>query len=71
MRTYVTSNANEVAKQFGDLAGRQLPYARAQAITDTAFVSQRANKLELAREMTLRNPFSAAGLQVVKARKAD
>jgi hypothetical protein len=71
LTTITTPDAGARVAQFGELAERQLPYATAQALTTLAFDSQRAAKFELARAMTLRNPFSAAGLQVVRAEKRD
>jgi hypothetical protein len=66
-----TPDAGALVAQLGELARTQMPYAHAQALTTLAFDAQRASKLELARAMTLRNPFSAAGLQVVRAEKRD
>lgn len=65
------SNALELARTFGDIAKSQLPYATAKALTDLAFQGQRQSKTELRRAMNLRNPFSAGGIQVEKATKAQ
>lgn len=66
-----TTNGRLLAHVLGDVAGEQIPYATAKALTDVAFAVQRAEKSELARTFHLRNRFSQAGIQVNKAEKAD
>lgn len=65
------TNAQELARTFGDIAKSQLPYATAKALTDLAFQGQRESKTELRKAMQLRNPFSAGGIQVEPATKAQ
>ncbi|HEY1035560.1 MAG TPA: hypothetical protein VGE09_11325 [Pseudoxanthomonas sp.] len=67
----VTTNARLLARVLGDVAGEQIPFATARALTDVAFVVQRAEKSEMARAFTLRNRFSQGGVQVNPAEKGD
>lgn len=67
----ITTNARLLAAVLGDVAGEQIPFASARALTDVAFGTQRQEKSELARAMTLRNRFSQGGVQVNPAEKGD
>lgn len=67
----IRTNARSLAHALGDIAGEQIPYATAKALTDVAFMAQRQEKTEMARSMNLRNRFSQSGIQVNPAEKSD
>lgn len=67
----VDSNASQLAAILGGVAREQIPFATAQALTDVAFAGMQAAKSELEKSLTLRNRFSAAGIQVNRAEKSD
>lgn len=67
----ITTNASALAHALGDVAGKQIPFATARALTDVAFKVQRTEKSEMAHAMTLRNRFSQGGVQVNPAERSD
>lgn len=67
----VSSDASQLAKQFGRVFAMEIPFAVALALTDLAFMGQKAAKAELAQSFTLRNRYSAGGIQVNRAEKLD
>lgn len=67
----VSSNADEIARQFGEVAREQIPFATARALTSLAFQGRKASQTELQRSLTTRNRFSASGIQVNPAEKGD
>ena len=71
MEITVTSNAEALATVMGGLVRDQLPFASAQALTTLAFMGQRESKSELIESLTLRNRYSASGVQVNRAEKGD
>lgn len=71
MTVSVTSNASALAAMLGDVAGRQIPFATALALTEVAFKVQRTEKSEMGKTLELRNKFSQSGVQVNPAEKSD
>lgn len=67
----IRSNASTLAAVLGDVAGEQIPFATARALTDVAFKTMRVEKSEMAKALELRNRFSQAGVQVNPAEKSD
>lgn len=67
----ISTNARGLAFALGDVAGEQIPFATARALTDVAFGVQRFEKSEMAKAMTLRNRFSQGGVQVNPAERSD
>lgn len=67
----IESNAAALAAALGDVAGTQIPFATARALTEIAFQAQRASKAELQQSFTVRNRFSASGIQVNPAERSD
>lgn len=67
----VTTDAQALALALGDLAGDQIPFATAVALTDVAFQVQRLEKSQMAMALKLRNKYSQSGVQVNRAEKSD
>lgn len=67
----ISSNADEIARQFGEVAREQIPFATALALTSLAFEGRKASQTELQRSLTTRNRYSATGVQVNPAEKAS
>lgn len=71
MEIRVTTTGGSLADMFGKAFPSELPWATAQALTTLAFMGRTASQSELADSLTLRNRFSANGIQVERAEKAD
>lgn len=67
----IDSNAKDIAKQLDRIRRDQLPFASALALTNLAAVGMRAGRQELETTLTLRNKFSASGIQTERAEKRD
>jgi hypothetical protein len=65
----VRTDAKLLAFVLGDVAGEQIPFATARALTDVAFRTAKVEKSALAHALELRNRFSASGIQVNPAEK--
>jgi hypothetical protein len=63
------SNASQVAKQFGELANKQMPFAMARSLTWTAQESQKEIQRELPYEFTLRNNWTKQNIRITPAKK--
>lgn len=66
----IGTNASEIARQFGDMAREQIPFATALALTALAFSGRKASQAEMRGALELRNRYSASGIQVNEARKS-
>jgi hypothetical protein len=67
----VRSNADKIAKEFGDLATNQLPFATARALTWTATSVQKNVLFALPRVFTIRNRFLHNSVRITPAKKSD
>lgn len=67
----IDTNAKEIRKQIDRVASDQLPFASALALTNVAAVGMREARLELGKDLVLRNTFSARGIQTDRANKRD
>lgn len=65
----VETNAGRVAKQFGSLADKQIPFATARALTWTAQDGQREVRRELPHHFVLRNRFLEQSVGITAATK--
>lgn len=67
----VSTDAGSLAQMLGRVFPQELPWATAQALTTLAFMGRTASIGELSDSLTLRNRFSANGIQVNRAEKSD
>lgn len=67
----IDTNAPEIEAQLRRIPQDQLPFASALALTRIAVVGMEAARVELDRDLTLRNTFSTRGIQTTRAERRD
>lgn len=67
----ISINTKEFQAMMRSVAGKQVPFAMAKALTDTAKGAQKALKYTIKGNMTLRNKHTERGIRLVRAEKKD
>lgn len=67
----INTNTPAIKAQFRRVTRDQLPFASALALTNVAAAGMRDARTELTRDLTIRNAFSARGIQTNRAEKRD
>lgn len=71
MRMNVRGDVREVERMLTRLQRRQVPFATAQALNDTAFAARKAEMVQAEQKLHKPTPFTVKGFQVNKARKSN